>query len=134
MVACIVGFLSTALTDAWKTSFKRVNIHLHPRFRLSFEDWICKIKQFIDTGTANFQRLDDFWFDAIHVWCHNITVECRHKFLSMSKGLMEEAAKKGKAKWCVKQHVIWLTEFGPANKIFQMRASFVAAQKHREVI
>jgi hypothetical protein len=67
-------------------------------------------------------------------WWRNMTVECRHKFLSVSKGLMEEAAKKGQSMWCVKQHVIRLTEFGPADKIFQMRACFMAAQKHPEVI
>jgi hypothetical protein len=47
---------------------------------------------------------------------------------------MEEAAKKGQSMWCVKQHVIRLTEFGPADTIFQMRACFMAAQKHPEVI
>jgi hypothetical protein len=38
IAACIAGFMSTALADARKTSFKRAN--LHPHFRLSFEDWI----------------------------------------------------------------------------------------------
>jgi hypothetical protein len=77
IAACIAVFLSNASTGAWKTSFKRVN--LHPHFRLSFEDWICKIKQHIDTGIANFQRRDNFWFNAMPAWWRNMTVECRHK-------------------------------------------------------
>jgi hypothetical protein len=36
--------------------------------------------------------------------------------------------------WCVKQHVIRLMECGLADKIFQTRACFMAAQKHPEVI
>jgi hypothetical protein len=34
----------------------------------------------------------------------------------------------------MKDHVLHLTEFGPVDKVFQMRACFMAAQQHPEVI
>jgi hypothetical protein len=36
--------------------------------------------------------------------------------------------------WCMEENVLHLTEFGPADKFFQMRACFTAARQHPEVI
>jgi hypothetical protein len=34
----------------------------------------------------------------------------------------------------MKEHVLRLSEFGPVDKVFQMRACFMAAQQHPKVI
>jgi hypothetical protein len=52
IVACISGFLYNASANAWKTSLKRANLHTH--FRVSFEGWIDKINQHVDTGETIF--------------------------------------------------------------------------------
>jgi hypothetical protein len=64
----------------------------------------------------------------------NMTVQYHHNFISVSKRLMEEAIQKEQSLGCLKEHVLHLAEFGPVDKVFQMRACFMAAQQHPEVI
>jgi hypothetical protein len=79
IVACIAGFLTTGSTNAWKNSFKRVNLHLH--FHVPFEEWMFKTRQHIDTGTVNFQVRYNFWFDDMPAFKYDITfglMPCQH--------------------------------------------------------
>ena len=137
-------------SNVWINSFVRVN--LHPKYRLSFEDWVKKLesKGVLASGRMFYDDNTFGLYDAMPAFWRRMPPEIRENFV-MAVDRMYDKAKKGRddneeqdeeeegttttagAVWCT-ENIRKLTRYVPLEDIHKARSCYLAAKRDDKVI
>ena len=93
----------------WENSFKTVN--LHPDCRVSFDCWIDKIGQHLQTGELSYFRTNEnSHYDAMPVCWKRLSLDDREEVVSILDELYMRARESGELMWS-KEKVMALQKF-----------------------
>lgn len=127
LIVCIKN-MSGAI---WERSFKSVN--LHPDFRVSFDDWIAKIKPYLSAGEQTYSRANESsLFDAMPEFWKNMDAKDRRDVVRMTDKFAADAGE-GETPWS-KKNVLTLLPYCSLDKILHLRACLMAAKRDPAVV
>jgi len=130
IATCVVALVKTKKT-AWVSSFRKVN--LHPDYHVSFEEWLDKIRDKIETGERFYKERPNRMFDSLPAMWTNISIENRQGCIQLIDSMQAEK-EEGKSIWLDKCNIRKLLKFVALDDLTKIRACYMVAKKHPEVI
>ena len=133
----LVGILIVAIknlsTDIWRKSFIKVN--LHPKHRVPFDKWRKRIGSHLACGEAAYTRKNiKSLSDAMPALWKNLSVQNRHRVISIIDKMNSDALKTQSNAWLQKTNLMKLSKFVKLDDVYKLRACHAIAKQDPDVI
>ena len=126
MIAVIAVAIKNLDASIWESSFRRVN--LHPHYRISFQAWIDKIYDKVNTAGTKYTRTnEDSYYDAMPAVWKRMSIEIRQEVLQLIDKF-EKDADENNAMWS-KENCYKMLKYCSLKEIPKLRICHMVARE-----